>query len=515
MKINPNVDLDIHAFSGGGITDYDSGMTNVVVHKSGDRYRATQRPGIDISEDASVITGLNDRGRGIYYWETNTTLYIVHDNDVYSGTQDSAAVGTITAGTERVTMLETIGVPRLVILDAENNEGWYMSDAEVVTEIDKTGATGFFPSTLVHGGAILDSYLFVMDEDGIIYNSNLDDPTVFGALSFLEAERENDKGVYLGKHHDHIVAFGTRTIEFFYDGQNATGSPLNRRTDISYNIGCADGLGVWEDGDITFFIGSNPSGELGIYKLTNFQTKLVSNDSMNSYITNTLTQESIHIALEGLSAMGNRTLLLTFYTLTGSPTQILPRITISFDTVTGLWGFWETNLNSHTTFPLMSWTKRTGGQNATLEARTGEGILYNGDIISIHDSLNPVDTLLATSVFVAGVFEDGVFSESSGSGTNVPITIRTGLMDGGTTAYKFQSKETIVMENTDNVQTLTIKHSDEATNNFNTGTGINTTLDRKEVHQGGRFMKRNYQLEYSGDEQIFIEALDVELQAGL
>ena len=54
----------------------------------------------------------------------------------------------------------------MVILDAENDEGWVMSTGESLTAIASN-----FPSTLAHGGAILDTYLFVMDEDGTIYNS--------------------------------------------------------------------------------------------------------------------------------------------------------------------------------------------------------------------------------------------------------------------------------------------------------------------------------------------------------
>ncbi|MBT8449488.1 MAG: hypothetical protein KJO69_07355, partial [Gammaproteobacteria bacterium] len=261
MKIPLAVDLDIHKFSGSGITEYESGLTNSIVHVEGGKPVITQRPSIDLTEDASDVVGILARGRGIYYWEQNAKLYIVNDDSIYETTQDSVAKGTITSGTERMKILETIGTPRLVFIDAENDEGWTMATSTTVTQITDAN----FPTTLCHGGAILDSYTFVMDEDGIIYNSAVDDPTTWPALGFLEAERENDKGVYLAKHHDHIVAFGTRTIEFFYNAGNATGSPLNRRQDIQYNIGCASGLSVWENGDRIYFIGSSPPGQLQVY----------------------------------------------------------------------------------------------------------------------------------------------------------------------------------------------------------------------------------------------------------
>lgn len=517
MDVPFAVDLEIQAFSGSGIIDYNAGLTNCIVNKKGNGAQVTQRPSIDVSEDStgSGLSHLNDRARGIYYWENNAKLYIVHDNDMYATNQQtgSSVSSGLTAGTERVAIFETIGTPRLVILDAENNEGWVMSTGETVAAINDAQ----FPSTLTHGGAILDTYLFVMDEDGLIYNSDVNDPTSWEASGFVNSERENDKGCYLGKHHDHLVAFGTRTIEFFFDNSNTVASPLNRIPGLAYNVGCSSGLSVWENGDIIYFIGSNPSGGLAVYKLSNFKLTMISNDSINSYITQGLTQSGLKIVFSGYSPQGHDTLLMTVYTLTGaSPGKIVPQLTISYDDYSQLWGFYVTASNSLTTFPLMAWTKRTGGQNASLAARTGEGIFYNGDIINLSDNLVPVDTLLgAAGIYSDGVYENGVYASVADSvGSNIAAIIRTGLQDGDTSAYKFQSRETVDMQSTATSQTLTIKHSDEVSNSFNSGNTIDTSADRKDIFQGGRFIKRNYQLEYSGNEQIFLNKLDVDAEAG-
>jgi hypothetical protein len=52
-------------------------------------------------------------------------------------------------------------------------------------------------------------------------------------------------------------------------------------------------------------------------------------------------------------------------------------------------------------------------------------------------------------------------------------------------------------------------------NSFNTGNTVDLADDRKEVHQCSRFMKRNYQLDFSGNEQVYLESIDVEVEAGL
>jgi len=517
VEINLKVDLDIHEFSGYGITHYESGMTNCVIHNANGRASVTQRPAINISEDSTTIPALNGRGRGIYYWEKNSKLYIVHDNDLYEDSQSSTRItentGTFSTGTEHCTMLETIGVPRLVILDSENNKGWVLSVALSLDQIISN-----FPSTITNGGTILDGYLFVMDEEGIIYNSEVDDPTTFLALSFIEAERENDKGVYLGKHHNHIVALQTRTIEFFYNNNSATGSPLQRREDVMHNIGCADGLAVWENGDVLYFLGSNNTGQVAVYKIQNFGIQMVSTDTLNSYFTQGLTEEGIRVKFSGISSMGHDVLIITVYVLTGSsPGTITPKLSFSYDATENLWGFIDTSLNSHVGMPVMAFTKRTGGQNSTVSARSGEGIFSNGDIFSVNDKLIPVDTLLgSTGVYETGVYEPGVYvASSSDVGTNINTKIRTGLIDGGVREYKFQSSEYLLAENTDSTQLLTIQHSEESTHNFDTGNTVDLFNDRKEVYQGGRFIKRNFQLSYSGNEQMFLESFNIDVEAGI
>ncbi len=481
----------------------------------GSNGKATQRPSINITEDGPSITGILARARGIYYWEVTSEIYIVNDNDVFETTQDSTRIpeasGTFSSGTERCTMLETVGTDRLIILDAENNKGWEMDSVKNLNQIASN-----FPETLVHGGAVLDGYLFVMDEEGVVYNSNVNDPTTFNVTGFITAERENDKGIYLAKHHDHIAVFLTRSIEFLYDASNSVGSPLNRRQDVSYQVGCASGLSVWEDNDVIYFLGTNSSGQMGVWKVENFQVSLISSDTINSYLTTGLTQTGLTVRFEGLSAMGHRTLLITVYTLTGPiPGLINPEITLSFDSQTGLWGFWKTAVNSNTTFPLMAWTKRTGGHNSTVAARTGEGLMFNGDIIEVNDDFVPIDTLLGTAVYEADIYEIDIYATSSDVGTNIQSIIRYGLLDGEISSYKFQNREVVEMENTATSQSLLIRHSNEATSDFDSGNSVDTSISRKEIHQGGRFMKRNYQIEYSGSEQIFIESLDVDLSVGL
>jgi len=515
-KVPVVVDFIIKAFSGAGITEYVSGLTNGVVQKLGDKVQVTQRPSIDIFEDAVAAGGLDDRGRGVYYWEENTTLYFVENDTVYRNNY-STTVGTISAGTERISFHESKdsgGNPVLMLVDAENNNAKKINTSHSLSAHAPTN----FPSTLVHGGAVLDGYWFVMDETGIIYNSALDNVDSFPATGFITAERNADKGVYLGRHKDGIVAFGTRTVEFFYDAANKVGSPLNRRQDIFHNTGCGDGLSVWENGDLVYFVGSDPSGSLGVYKLENYGLEKVSTDTIGSYINHNVTKEELRIVGTGFNAQGHLFYILTVYSLSTEATPaIAPEKTLVFDTMTKLWGVWTTAVNGNTVFPLMAWTKRTGGSSATASARIGEGIMANGDVITLGDNMIPLDTILGfTGYFEDDVFEEGYFSLTSPDNSSaIDLGIRTGDWDGDTNKLKFQHTAKPTIDETPTSQTMTLKWSTgaEQDGTFTDGRTMDTSR-RNIARRGGKFTKRNYQIDYSGADQLYVDDIEIDVTVG-
>ena len=67
--------MKIAAFSGATVTAYSSYMQNAMVNKidsdTGERTVVTQRPAINMVEDASG-TVAKVRGRGIYFWDAGS-----------------------------------------------------------------------------------------------------------------------------------------------------------------------------------------------------------------------------------------------------------------------------------------------------------------------------------------------------------------------------------------------------------------------------------------------------------
>jgi len=500
MRLLSYADLHINAFSGATITELDAGVTNGMVDKRGETLYLTQRPSIDLFEDASAQGG-GDRGRGLIFWDETADLYIINDGTLYKGSHSNSISTLPTAGTKKCYFF-VLG-ETLVLLDPANDEGFTISNSDAVAEITDTD----FPPkqtpavSLAFGGTVLDQFMFVLDVNGVIYNSALNDGSTWGALDFKEAEREPDAGIYLGKHHDNVVAYGATTIEFFYDAANTVGSVLNRRQDVAYQIGCSTGESVWEEGDRSFFISVNFSGSLSVSTLENFQIRKISTSTLDSFLTQSISKDGYLSVGSGFSAQGHIFYLLTIYHIS---TNVVPDHTFVWDDTAGIWYFeWETTVNSLTKFPLVSWTKRRG----TVQ-RFGEGILSNGDMITLNDNLTPQDTLLASGWVETGWVETGWVSSVGESSTGITMKSRLGQWDGGTDIFKYPKDYRQVSDKS--TSDLTLRWSNENNSNFTSGKTIKTSGYSKAT-RNGRFRRRNHEVEFSGTEQKRIEAIEMEI----
>jgi len=495
MNLNAAVNLEFKNFAGATITDRETGIINGVVTQSKGKPTVTQRPSINLNELASTA-----RGRAIYFWDANNVLYILNDDTLYKNAYSSAMGTTITSGTQKCWFYQLNNL--LVLINPQDNKGYTISTADAVTAIG-----GSFPADIAHGGAILDGYLFVMDSNGVIWNSDLNDASTFSAGNSINAEREEDGGIYLGKHHDHIVALGERTTEFFYDNGNPTNSPLNRREDISYTIGCADGNSVWEEGDTTVFIGSELSTGLTVYALENFNLRPISNGALDALLTQSIIRDEYNVFCSGFSANGHKFYILTLH---ATPSDITTEVTYVYDFSTSLWHEWETSINSLTNFPVMDWSIRAGQS-----IRSGTGILSNGDIVIVNNGFSPQDTIGASVYVTPSTYVDtGYITDTGASGKTYTLKIRFGQFDGDTHHNKYLFHLKPQMNKTANTQTITLKWSDDDNQNFITAGTIDPQYQYDDFRRGGVFLRRNFQLEYNGDEQIFIESLEADIRPG-
>lgn len=89
-----------------------------------------------------------------------------------------------------------------------------------IIDTDFPNATGGFVE--------LDGYIFVIDINGNVYNSDLNSITSWAATSYINASMRPSTGIGLARHKDLILAFGQDGIDVYRNAGNPTGSPLVR-----------------------------------------------------------------------------------------------------------------------------------------------------------------------------------------------------------------------------------------------------------------------------------------------
>lgn len=513
VKIPLTVNLHIEGFAGGHITRFNSGSTNLVYAQYDDgTWYATQRPGVNQFEDASA-TVADARGRGAYYWDQVADKYFVNNDTVYKSGYANP-IGTISEGTQRVFMAD-IG-DNLVIIDAENNEGWYITSSAPTTVVAISDAN-FPPNqtpalTLARGGCVLNGKLYVLTTNGDICESDIDDPTTWGALNFINAEVEPDQGVYIWKHHQHVVVFGTRSLEFFQDVGNPTGSTLAARTDVQYETGAIATDSLWSVGERLYFIGQDKSGAIGVYALDNFTLSKVSKPDMDIFLTTAIGYDGVKVLGAGFMSGGREFYVMTPYNIIPASTgDIVPISALVYSPGLNWWGFWDVYLPDVNFFPLMAWMPSTSS------LRVGEGILSNGDLVTILDQFYPIDTVDASGVYVdapTGPYDPDIYTVTGGAGTVFPFEIVTGTLDGGTPRRKFMGDLWLMCLPVSVSEEVTVAWADEQDTSYPLSATINVSDPDDAISRLGSFRRRNFKVTGTISEQIRMESLMTTVRVG-
>lgn len=296
-SIIPN-DFNISAGASARATDYqyitstdrrDAGpeMVNMIAWSSNDgTISATQRPPIKLAHENVSASG-SGVGRGIYRDQTGRVVSVVGTDlstvKVSLGgflTEASTTItGTLTASDshDKVYIAQS-GTDELAIVDPVNDKVWKFDLTGSGTATEMTDVD--IPSDLARGAVWLNNKLYIATKDGAaIYNSASGDISAWSALDFITVERKKAQIQMIEEHHDHIAAFTNESIEFLYDNANATGSPLRRRQDLFFSVGCI--TEVTKIGDVIYFVGTTDGGGYGIYKLEKFQVEKISDQRID------------------------------------------------------------------------------------------------------------------------------------------------------------------------------------------------------------------------------------------
>jgi Phage stabilisation protein len=440
-------------------------MTETISSPVGDqkKYYVKSRPGV-----SKAYTTAAGAGRGLYYWVISGTGYAIAvvGNKVYT---NGTAVLTLTTSTGKVGFTEFVsstGVVSLVLLDG--TKGYVFSNATTPVMITDTD----FPSPHIPIPIFMDGYLFVAKADSEdIYNSDLDNPAVWTAGSFISAEMYPDKIVALSKNNNYLYAVGSSSVEYFYDAANATGSPLARHNSAVQQFGTSSMASVVQTEKEVIFIGETNDGGHTVWTIDGFKEKEIGIPAIKSALlaegSNLSNVYAFAIRVSGQKlyciCLTNRTLVYSFNT--------------------EMWSEWMTNGSTFV------------GNNAT-DGPTGSAYVLgatDGDVYTMNEN----------------IFMDDEYP--------IDCTIISSKLDFDTINRKFMYRLSIIGDVPDDTlvdSAVSVSWSDDDYKTWSTPRTLKFTGDLPAIFQLGQFRRRALKIKYSLPHLFRLETVEVDINKG-
>jgi hypothetical protein len=328
---------------------------------------------------------------------------------------------------------------------------------------------GFPSGNLVPGTAYFDTYVFVMTEDGKIWNSEPNDPTKWDALNYVTAEAEPDKGVALAKHFNYLMAFGQWSTEFFYDAGNAVGSPLLPNQTFRIEFGCANGNSVVEMQQTVVWVAVGRNTGRTVLMLDGTRPVQISDVSIERILNQSSLQ---NVRSYSLKISGHY-----FYVLN----LLDDDLTLVCDIKSKQWSIWTSFVNGQET--ILDGVFYTSYNNEGYALDNDNGVLYNVSEHNYTDLVGPIQ-----------------------------YRIRTPLIDADSTMRKFIGRLEVVGDKIG--ATLRIRHTDDDYQNWSQYRNVNLNDTRSVLYQNGNFRRRAYEFFCTDNQPIRLQACEMDLDAG-
>ncbi len=311
---------------------------------------------------------------GLFYWLGD--LYSIYNNTFY---KNGTSIGSLTSGG----FWQNISGTAAAVLAGTADVNWsfdntmagtstlqtlFFHNASYGYKYDSTNglvSISGIPTQLVPGCAYLDGTMYVMDINGNIRGSDINDLTTWNSLNKIVAQIEPDNGVRLAKQLVYVIALKQWSTEFFYDAGNATGSPLGPVQGQKLNFGCA-AAGSFQDADGSlFWLAAAKTGERFVVKLDNLHHTVISTPAVNRLIKGAYNSNDI------ITSWKARVSGHVFYGLNFP----LANLTLVFDNTTQTWYTWEDS--SGTYLPISG--SAYSGTGLTVLQSYADTRLYNFD----------------------------------------------------------------------------------------------------------------------------------------
>jgi hypothetical protein len=328
---------------------------------------------------------------------------------------------------------------------------------------------GFPSGSIVPGTAYFDTYVFVMTQDGKIWNSEPNDPTKWDALNYVTAEAEPDKGVALAKHFNYLIAFGQWSTEFFYDAGNTVGSPLLPNQTFRIEFGCANGNSVVEMQQTVVWVAVGRNTGRTVLMLDGTRPVQISDVSIERILNQS---DLTNVRAYSLKLSGHY-----FYVLN----LLDDDLTLVCDIKSKQWSIWTSFVDGQEN--ILDGVFYTSYNNEGYALDNDNGVLYNVSEHNYTDLVGPIQ-----------------------------FRIRTPLIDADSTMRKFIGRLEVVGDKIG--ATLRIRHTDDDYNNWSQYRNVDLSATRSVLYQNGNFRRRAYEFFCTDNQPLRLQTLEMDLDAG-
>lgn len=407
--------------------------------------------------------------RGIHYSDSFAKLYTVFANKIYADTTDLGV--TLDASSGKCWFTESPsgwgGGQRVIMSDGTK---LYIIQSDNTVTTVSTSSDSDFPTSNLGPVLFYNSYIVLAKSNGEIWNSDVDSGTAWSATSFLSAELHGDNLEAIAKQKDHIVALGLESIEFFYDNANTPGSPFERRSHMTIQVGLETKNSLAQSEDAIAFVGKSKAGLRAVWLMTGL-------DKIQRISTAPI--EKI-LESEGSSISSCTAFLLR------SRGQFLYVLNLSGSDRTLVYNIGEDHWSE--------WADSSGGKFDGAYATAGSAAIY------MQDNANG-----RTYTFSPTTFQD--------NGSNFSVTLLTDKLDHGTDFKKFCSRIAIIGDTS--TGNLAVSYSDDDYANFSTARNIDMSVVTKYLPQLGTFYRRAWKFVWTTNTALRLEAFELDLRQGL
>lgn len=434
---------------------------------------------VNVSSDTSDVRGVYyfPLGGGFLYWATGNKVYV----SSAFGTAPYTVIATLPSGNTHVGFCEyyrssnnTTYVVFATTTGLYLHVGGSVSAAVQVTDTD-------FPTNIVPTPVAMNGYLFVAKENTTdIYNCVNDDPFSWQAGDYISAEMSGDRVVALAPHKNHLVAFGEKTTEFFYDAAITSQSPLQRNDSAFREIGILE-FPVSFDSRLYFkgwtqgkYSGYYELSNLSFHELPDFYAAKVEHEG-NSLLPSSLPSGSFNnYSKAHVLDLGDKQFYVPAST---SPTSLV------FDLQLKIWYVW------------------------TLTLTGSFSIANSGQWVVKRNASFAQDTVF--SKMGLDVYTDG------GSNT-IPCIYRTAPITLGTPNWKSCSRLFLHADKNEVLSETNVGVSwrDEDVYSDTTPRNLNVNKRSPYITRLGRFRTRRFTFSFTGNAPLRIRQIDIDVNVG-